>query len=137
MTNIKISASDLSSAIENKLRLYNTNVTNRIKDTTKNSMSKLVKLTKANAPRSKNGKKHYFNSITSKKTKESNFDVEYTWYVKDSNYRLSHLIENGHKTRRIKHGKSYTNGYHFISNATDVVETEYVKKVEEILKNGA
>lgn len=137
MTNIKISASDLSSAIEDELRLYNTNVTNRIKDTTKNSMGKLVKLTKASAPRSKNGKKHYFNSITSKKTKESNFDVEYIWYVKDSNYRLSHLIENGHKTRRIKHGKSYTNGYHFISNATDVVETEYVKEVEEILSNVA
>ncbi len=137
MTNIKISASDLSSAIEEELKVYSTKVTSRIKDTTKSSMSKLVKLTKANAPRSKNGKKHYFNSITSKKTKESNFDVEYTWYVKDSNYRLSHLIENGHKTRRIKHGKSYTDGYHFISNATGIVEDEYVKEVEEILKNGS
>lgn len=137
MSNIKIGVNDLSIAIEDELRVYSSNVTNRIKDTTKKSMDKLVKLTKTNAPRSKNGKKHYFNSITSKKTFENFSDVEYKWYVKESNYRLSHLIENGHKTRRIKHGKSYTKAYHFISDATNVVENEYVKQVEEILKNGS
>lgn len=134
--NIKISASEIAGAIESELKLYHSDVTKAIKEQTKNSMSDLVKITKSNAPRSKNGKKHYFSSIKQRKTAESEFDVTYTWYVEAPNYRLSHLIENGHKTRRIKNGKSRTVGYHFIANATDSVQSNYIRKVEEILKNG-
>lgn len=134
--NIKISANEIASAIETELKVYHSDVTKAIKEQTKNSMSDLVKMTKSSAPRSKNGKKHYFSSIKQKKTAESEFDVTYTWYVEAPNYRLSHLIEKGHKTRRIRNGKARTVGYHFIANATDTVQSDYVRKVEEILKNG-
>ena len=134
--NIIISASEVVKAIDDTLKMYSTGVTNAIKDQTKSSMSDLVKITKADAPRSKSGKKQYFKSIKSKKTSESDFDVTYTWYVDKPNYRLSHLLEKGHKTRRIRNGKSYTTAYHFIANATNDVTQEFVKKVEEILKNG-
>lgn len=136
MSNIHISASEVANAINNELRLYSTSVTDSVKEQTKESMRDLVKITKANAPRSKNGKKQYFKSIKSKKTNESAFDVTYTWYVDKPNYRLSHLLEKGHKTRRIRNGKSYTKAYHFIANATNEIEADFVKKVEEILKNG-
>lgn len=136
MSNIKISAHELAGTIESELKVYHSDVTKAIKKQTKESMSYLVKETKAKAPRSKNGKKHYFSSIKQRKTAESEFDVVYTWYVEAPNYRLSHLIENGHKTRRIRNGKSRTEGYHFIANATDMVQSDYIKKVEEILKNG-
>ena len=135
-SNITISASEIAKAIDSTLKMYNSEVTNAIKEQTKQSMSDLVKQTKSDAPRSKNGKKQYFKSIKSKKTAESEFDVTYTWYVDKPNYRLSHLLEKGHKTRRIRNGKSYTKAYHFIANATNNVESEFIKKVEEILKNG-
>ena len=134
--NLRINVNELAEAIGTTLKTYSSDVTDAIKVQTKNSMSDLVKQTKANAPRSKNGKKQYYKSITSKKTDESEFDVEYTWYVKAPNYRLSHLLEKGHKTRRIRNGKEYTRAFHFISNATNDVEKDFVKKVEEILKNG-
>lgn len=133
---IHISYKDIANAIDDTLKVYASDVTDAIKSQTKNSMSDLVKKTKADAPRSKNGKKQYFRSIKSKKTAESSFDVTYTWYVDKPNYRLSHLLEKGHKTRRIKHGKAYTKDYRFISNATNDIEKEFIRKVEEILKNG-
>lgn len=136
MANITVTVDQLANAIDDTLKAYNKNVTDKLKTQARQSMSKLVKITKQEAPKSENGKNQYYKSITSKKTSESEFDVIYTWYVKGSNYRLSHLLEDGHKTRRIRNGKEYTKAFKFISSATDEVTSEYIKKVEEILKNG-
>lgn len=133
---IVISVGEIAKTMDTTLKMYSSDVTNAIKVQTKKSMSDLVKETKSTAPRSKNGIKQYYKSIASKKTNETEFDVTYTWYVKGSNYRLSHLLEDGHKTRRIRNGKEYTRAFKFISNATKDVEKDFIKKVEEILKNG-
>lgn len=132
----RISVNEIAKTIDGTLKTYTSDVTNAIKDQTKSSMRDLVKKTKADAPRNPNGKKQYYKSIKSRKTAESEFDVTYTWYVDKPNYRLSHLLERGHKTRRIRNGKEYTRAFHFISNATNEVEKDFVKKVEEILQNG-
>lgn len=133
---LRISANEVADAIGKTLKMYTSDVTDAIKDQTKKSMADLVKKTKADAPRNPNGKKQYYKSITSRKTSESNFDVTYTWYVKAPNYRLSHLLESGHKTRRIRNGKAYTRAFKFISTATNEVEKDFIRKVEGILKNG-
>ena len=94
-------------------------------------MSRLVKETKATAPVGKR-RKHYRDSITSKKQSESYRSVSYLWYVKGSDYRLSHLLENGHALRN----GGRTRATHFIKNASDSVLEDYVRAVEEVVRNG-
>lgn len=126
-----VSIDQLSEAISRELNLYNDNVIEGIKKQAKDSMSQLVRTTKATAPVGKR-QKHYRDSITSKKTKENYREVEYTWYVKGSDYRLSHLLENGHALR----DGGRTEGTHFIKNASDTVLEEYLQAVEEVCRNG-
>ena len=126
-----IGVEGLGDAIAKELTIYGQNVIGGIKDEAKRSIKQLVKDTKATAPVG-NRQKHYRDSITSKKTMESDRAVEYVWYVKGSDYRLSHLLEKGHALR----DGGRTEGTHFIQNASDPILEAYLKAVEDIIKNG-
>ena len=128
---MSISIGELSEAINRELTLYGQHVIDGVKKEAKNSMSQLVKETKATAPVGKR-KKHYRDSIKSKKVSENDRSVSYMWYVAGSDYRLSHLLENGHALRR----GGRVNGTHFIKKASDPILEKYEKAVEEVIKNG-
>lgn len=128
---IKTNIDGLAAAIEKELTLYGRDVTQGIRKQTDKSMSQLVKETKATAPVG-HRKKHYRNSITSKTTKDSAFAYEKTWYVRGSDYRLSHLLNNGHQLRN---GGRYE-GTQFIEKATVSILEDYEQAIEEVLKNG-
>lgn len=131
MSNRTIGIDDLGEAVARELTIYGENVIEGIKKEAKSSMSRLVKQTKATAPVG-NRKKHYRDSIKSKKTDESKRSVEYTWYVDGPDYRLSHLLEKGHALR----DGGRTRGTHFIEKARDPIIEDYLKAVEEVIKNG-
>lgn len=126
-----ISIEDLNEAIGDLLTSYNKDVTEAIKAEAKSCMDQLVKDTKATAPVGKR-QKHYRDSIKSKKVSESNDFIRYVWYVAGSDYRLSHLLENGHALRT----GGRVEGTHFIQNASDPIIERYIQAVEEVLKNG-
>ncbi len=126
-----ISIEQLGEAINEELTLYHKDIISEVKKQAKDSMGKLVKKTKATAPVGKR-QKHYRDSIKGKKTNETDRNVEYTWYVDGSDYRLSHLLENGHAKRN----GGRVNGTHFIEKASDPILEEYEAKVEEIISNG-
>ncbi len=126
-----ISVDQLSDAIQEELTLYGKNVIDGVKKQAKKSMDQLVKDTKSTAPVGRRSK-HYKDSIKSKKTKEHDRSVTYTWYVDGPDYRLSHLLENGHA---LKNG-GRVEGTHFIKNASDPILEQYIKAVEEVCKNG-
>lgn len=128
---MSIALDQLTDAISRELTLYSESVINGVKKEAKKSMDQLVETTKATAPVG-NRVKHYKDSIKSKKTRESDRAVEYTWYVDGPDYRLSHLLENGHATRN----GGRVEGTHFIKNASDPILEQYVQAVEEIIKNG-
>ena len=94
-------------------------------------MKQLVQDTKATAPVG-HRKKHYRNSITSQVTNDSIYGYEKQWYVRGSDYRLSHLLNNGHQLRD---GGRYE-GTQFITKASVSVLKDYETAVEEVLKNG-
>lgn len=121
----------LGAEIERELTLYSDNVIKGIKKEAKKSMSQLVKDTKATAPVGKR-QRHYKDSITSKKLSEDDRSVTQVWYVKGADYRLSHLLENGHALR----DGGRVAGTHFIQNATDPIIEKYLKAVEEVIENG-
>ena len=126
-----IKADQLGQVIGDELTLYGKSVIDGIKKEAKESMSRLVKETKATAPVGKRTK-HYRDSIKSKKVSENDRSASYLWYVDGADYRLSHLLENGHANR----DGGRTPGTHFIQKATDPIVEEYLKRVEEIVKNG-
>ena len=126
-----IGIDQLGETIAQELTLYGTNVIDGVKKEAKKSMSQLVKDTKATAPVGKRTK-HYRDSITSRKIAEDDRSVSYLWYVKGSDYRLSHLLENGHALR----DGGRTDGTHFIENASDPILKKYIQAVEEVIKNG-
>ena len=128
---MSIPVEQLSEAIAKELTLYSDHVITGVKKEAKKSIDRLVKETKATAPVGKR-QKHYRDSIKSKKIAENNRSVSYLWYVDGSDYRLSHLLENGHA---LKNG-GRTRGTHFIKNASDLILQEYISAVEEVIKNG-
>lgn len=128
---MSVSIGQLSDAISKELTLYHKDVIDGIKKESKKSMGQLVKDTKATAPVGKRTK-HYRDSISSKKQLENDRCAVYVWYVKGSDYRLSHLLENGHALRN----GGRVAGTHFIKNASDPILEKYIQAVEEIVKNG-
>lgn len=129
---MSIQIDNLAQAIDRELTLYSNNVISGVKKVAKKSASDLVKRTKETAPVG-NRSKHYRDQIASRKLEESHRSITYQWYVKGSDYRLSHLIENGHATRN----GGWVEGTHFISNASDPILQAYEKEVEEVIKNGS
>ena len=72
-------------------------------------------------------KKH----ISNKKVKETSTSAVYVWHVKDPEYRLTHLIANGHAKRnggRVK-------GNFPLAKDVENAEVKFVKGVKEIIEN--
>lgn len=122
---------DLGDAIQRELTLYSREVTEKLKSEAKSHMEQLVKETKRTAPVG-NRQKHYKDHIKSKKTSENDRGTTYTWYVEGPDYRLSHLLENGHALR----DGGRVEGTHFIQKASDPIIADFVEKVEEAIRNG-
>lgn len=117
---------DLVGAINETLTLYANEIREEVDKVSQESAKKLVKLTKDTAPIG-NRQKHYKDFITSKKLSEG----RYLWYVKAPEYRLSHLLNNGHAT--VDGG--YVQGTNFIGKANDRVQKEYEEEIEKVIKN--
>ena len=126
-----VNIESLSDAINRELTIYSQEVTDKIKKEAKSSMKELVKKTKETAPVGKRNK-HYRDSIRSRKVRENDRGAEYQWYVDGPDYRLSHLLENGHALRD---GGRFE-GTHFIADASDPILAEFERKVEEAVRNG-
>jgi hypothetical protein len=123
---------ELNDAINGVLVEYNKTVVEGLKKTTKQAMNDLVKNTRETAPVGKRSK-HYRDSISSKTIHEDNQGIKKLWFVKGSDYRLTHLLNNGHA---LKNGGRYP-GTNFLGKAVDTIVAWYSKKIEEVLgRNG-
>lgn len=125
MSGIKISIDELSGAIANQLKLYEKDVMNAVNEETERSAKELVTLTRQTAPVGKR-KKHYKSNITCKKIVDDYRKCTWLWYVKGSDYRLSHLLEKGHALRN----GGRTRGTHFIRNACNKILPSYEERVK-------
>lgn len=131
-------ANDLGTQMEQVLTIYSEEVNEKLRAVTTESMKKLVKETKATAPIGRR-KGQYKKNIAAdySGTRRSarglrGQKVSATWYVKAPDYRLTHLLVNGHATN----GDGRTSANPFLQNAVDKVIPEYEEKVQEVLSNG-
>jgi hypothetical protein len=126
---VKVQIEGLANAINTELKLYSQNIRDGIDRVGEKNIKDLVEDTKNTAPVGKR-RKHYKNSIKYK-TRKSRLNTWFIWYVNGSDYRLSHLLENGHALRN----GGRIAGTHFIQKATDKMLENYEKDVEEVIKN--
>lgn len=124
----------LNAEINDELKLYSKEITDRLKKVARKYASELVKETIASAPSGARETNKYRDSIKSKKLSENLNEIKYIWYVdnKNSNYRLTHLLVHGHAKRN--GGRTREN--HFLRNAVNEIEQDYLKEIEEVIKNG-
>lgn len=131
-------ANNLSEQMDQVLTVYTEDINEKLRGLTQESMKKLVKETKATAPKGRR-KGQYRKNITADYTGTRKSargirgqNVHATWYVKAPDYRLTHLLVKGHATK--DGGRTTPNP--FLHNALDKVLPEYEQKVQEAIQNG-
>lgn len=129
---------EFNEQLERVLTIYSEDINEKLRETTRESMKKLVKETKATAPRGRRKgqyKKHITADYQGLKNSPRGLkgqDVSALWYVRAPEYRLTHLLVNGHATNNGER----TAANPFLRNALDKVLPEYEQKVQEVLTNG-
>ena len=131
MSRVTITPGELGEAIERELNIYHEEVEERLRNATRESMTKLVKKTKATAPKGKRGDFRKNIAADFRGLKKGNRNIKATWYVKAPDYRLTHLLVHGHETK----DGGRTRADPFLANALDEVLPEYEKAVEEAVKD--
>lgn len=126
----RVNVNDMTQEIKRQLGAYSDEITDEIKqavdDVTKQAFNEI-----------KNHitfKDHnvYSKAMSTRTLSESQFGKKNVWYVKEPHYRLTHLLEKGHRKRN---GEDSTNAYPHIIYGEELIERELPKKVEEILNN--
>lgn len=120
----------LSEEINNELKLYSSEIVVGMKKANDKCMKEFVEDTKRDAPRGHRQK--YYKNITSKTTLDTPNRKVNIWYVKDPEYRLTHLIKNGHVTRKGNRTKKND----FIDKNYEKMEKNFEKEVKEVIQNG-
>lgn len=128
MSNRTIKPEELQEAIQAELSAYTKEATEQTREILSDAMDDLVERTKTTAPVGKR-RRHYKSNITSRLLENTPFSAIYQWYVKGSDYRLSHLLNNGHALRD---GGRYA-GTQFITKAYEKTEKELETKIESRL----
>ena len=139
MAKDKISIDDLADAIGERLTVYQSETARKILGVTKSTMKRFVKITKQTAPRQTVNPKRkrtlragtFARAIRSTVEDNGITGSKGVWYVGGKEYRLTHLIVNGHQLRQ----GGRTKGNPFLDNALEEIEKEYIKGLEEAVKN--
>lgn len=126
MSNIK--PGDLGAAIENELTLYASEVEEAVDAAGERAMQKLVRLTKATAPKGKRGQ--FRRKITWTAQRGRLGTRTFVWHVKAPDHRLVHLVVHGHATK----DGGRTKGNSFLQDALNQVLPEYEREVEEAVR---
>ena len=122
-----IKPDELGKAIPQELNLYHQNIVQRVNSLSADAAKRLVKKTKATAPKRTGS---FRKNITSTAVQDGNGGEQHIWHVKAPDYRLTHLLVHGHA----KPNGGRVKGDPFLQNALDEVLPEYENAVEEALK---
>lgn len=128
MANITIDNFD--NTLQEILNEYKGEIANSVKKITHEVSKEFKDNTRRDAPRGK--RKKFYKNIAIKKIRETPSGATDMWYVKDPEYRLTHLIKNGHQTRN--GGRTKSND--FIDKNYIIAEKDFEEKIKEVIANG-
>lgn len=131
---------DLGAELSRVLTIYNEDVNGKLREITTQTMKQFVKDTKATAPRGRRQKnesyvKHISGDYRGTKASVRGLrgqDIHAIWYVRAPDYRLTHLLVNGHLTSKGTRTRSSS----FLHDARERAVSEYEAKVREVLGDG-
>ncbi len=119
----------LSDALVEELKKYTMYVAQRVKDAADETANELLTNIRREAPK-RTGK--YKRAMSIKTKSETAYEKRNIWYVKKPRYRLTHLLENGHRNRN----SGFTRAYPHIRDKEQAAKELFEEKVKEIIKNG-
>lgn len=127
----QVAIDNIGIEIGRQLAEYREDLQKRVNAQAEHFARRLVKRTKATAPKGKR-RPHYRSKIAYMETAKALGKKVYTWYVKGKDYRLTHLLVHGHATKNGGRSKADP----FLQNAVNEVIPEFEKAVEEECKRG-
>ena len=124
-----ISIDNLDKALKEVFEEYSSEIRDNVKTITHQVSNQFKEETKKDAPRGYRKKFYKHIDIKQNETSDGASDI---WYVKDPEYRLTHLIKNGHQT--VNGGRTKSND--FIDRNYEQAEKEFEEKIIEVISNG-
>lgn len=134
-----VSVEQFSDVITSELLKYSAAKTRKINQAADTTIKKLVADSKNDAP-VRTG--DYKKAISSKASESGKYGRKQIWYVKEPYYRLAHLVEKGHATRKSGRSRPRRNKRdqtkavpHINKNAEEAIAA-FERAVKEVIKNG-
>ncbi len=131
MSKVVVTPDKLVESIEEELTLYREEVEEELREATRQCMEKLVKKTKATAPKGKRGTFRKNIAGDFRGLKKGAPSIKAIWHVKAPDHRLTHLLVHGHATK----DGGRTKADPFLENALNEVLPEFERAVEEAVKH--
>ena len=134
MSGLHVEPDQFSKALIGILDDYGEDVVKEVKKAVDVTARDLVKETKQTAPRKTIGGRPagtYANHISSKVGRDTPYAYSKIWYVKSPEYRLTHLLNNGHALRQ---GGRWE-GTGFLTKASKTHSANFEKRVREAIKD--
>lgn len=129
-----VSVDNLAEAIMDELVMYHEVIDKGMKKVIDEKATEFVKNTKRDAPHGRRQK--YYKNIAKKNKINTPHNYVDVWYVKDPEYRLTHLIIKGHAIKRGGRKLGETQGKDFITPNFNRMENELDKELREVIENG-
>ena len=136
MSDQRIDSSQFAEVLIGILDEYGEGVMGGTKKAVDATMKEMVKETKDTAPRKAilgRPAGTFANHISSKKGIDSAHAYSKVWYVRSPEYRLAHLLNNGHALRQ---GGRWE-GTNFITNASRTSAEAFERRVKEAIRNAS
>ena len=133
MSGAHVDPDQFSKAIFGILDDYGEDVAREVRKAVDSTARELVRETKQTAPKKAIGGRPagtYANHIGSKVGRDTPFAYSKIWYVRAPEYRLTHLLNNGHALRQ---GGRWE-GTGFLTKAAKAHSAEFEAKVKEAIK---
>lgn len=126
---VSVSAEELTNAIVGELNKYNDKIAEGVQNAVDIVTDETAAEIKSRISFTQRTKK-YVNAFATKTSFQDKRNKRNTWYVKDPQYRLTHLLENPHATRNGKR----TRAFQHIKYGEELAKRRLPELIEKVIK---